>query len=93
MDVGAAFVADEQSFHLVEPAEGAFDDPAVAAEPGAVPVVAVREQRRDPTLAECLPMRVGAVATIAEQRLGSSPRPAGAPADRGHAVEQRQAAG
>jgi len=36
--VGAAFVADEQSFHLVQPAEGAFDDPAVAAEPGVVAV-------------------------------------------------------
>ena len=36
MDVGAVFVTDEQPFHLVEPAEGALDDPAVAAEPGAV---------------------------------------------------------
>jgi hypothetical protein len=25
VDVGAAFVADEQSFHLVEPGEGAFE--------------------------------------------------------------------
>ena len=36
MDVGAAVVADEESFELVEPGEGAFDDPAVAAEAGAV---------------------------------------------------------
>jgi hypothetical protein len=30
--VGAAFVADEQSFELVEVSEGALDDPADAAE-------------------------------------------------------------
>lgn len=32
VDLGAAVVADEQSFHPVEPGEGAFDDPAVAAQ-------------------------------------------------------------
>ena len=39
MDVGAAFVADEQPFEVVEPGEGALDDPAVAAEAGAVSVL------------------------------------------------------
>jgi hypothetical protein len=73
VDVGAAFVADEQSFHLVEPAEGSFDDPAVAAQAGAVAVVAVCEQRCDPKLAERLSVRIGAIAAVAEQRLGSPP--------------------
>jgi hypothetical protein len=36
VDVGAAVVADEQSFELVEPGEGALDHPAVAAESGAM---------------------------------------------------------
>lgn len=36
MDLGAAVVADEQLFELVQPGEGALDDPAVAAEAGAV---------------------------------------------------------
>ena len=36
MDLVAAVVADEQPFELVQPGEGAFDDPAVAAESGAV---------------------------------------------------------
>ncbi len=36
VDVAAAVVADEQSFELVQPGEGALDDPAVAAKPGAV---------------------------------------------------------
>lgn len=93
MDVGAAFVADEESLHLVEPAEGAFDDPAVAAKAGAVAVVAVGDQGCDPALAERLPVRVGAVAAVAEQRLGSLPWPAGEAGDRGDAVEQRQQLG
>ena len=33
MDLGAAFVADEKSFHPVEPGEGAFHDPAAATSP------------------------------------------------------------
>ena len=93
VDVGAAFVADEQSFHLVEPAEGAFDDPAVAAEAGAVAVVAVGEHGCDPALAERLPMLVGAVAAVAEQHFGSPPWSAGEAGDRRHTVEQRQQLG
>jgi hypothetical protein len=93
VDVGAAFVADEESFHLVEPAEGAFDDPAVAAEPGAVAVVAVGDEGCDPALAERLSVRVGAVAAVAKQLLGPLPRPAGEAGDRRDAVEQRQQLG
>lgn len=36
MEVGAAFVADPQSFEVVEPGEGALDDPAGLAQAGAV---------------------------------------------------------
>jgi hypothetical protein len=36
VDVVAAVGADEQSAAAVEPGEGAFDDPALAAEAGAV---------------------------------------------------------
>jgi hypothetical protein len=36
VDLGAAVVAEEQPFELVEPGEGALDDPAVTAEAGAV---------------------------------------------------------
>jgi len=93
VDVGAAFVTHEQSFHLVEPAEGAFDDPAVASEPGAVALVAVGEQRRDPALAERLSVGVGAVAAVTKKRLGSPARPAGPAGDRRNTVEQRQQLG
>jgi hypothetical protein len=36
VDVGSAVVADEQSYELVQPGEGALDDPAMTAESGAV---------------------------------------------------------
>jgi hypothetical protein len=36
VDFGAAFVADEQPLEVVQPRQGAPDDPAGAAEPGAV---------------------------------------------------------
>ena len=52
VDVGSAVVADEQSFELVQPGEGALDDPAVAAEPGAVLGLASCDLRCDAALAE-----------------------------------------
>jgi hypothetical protein len=52
VDVCAAVVADEQSLELVQPGEAAFDDPAVAAEPGAVLDVAACDLGCDAALAE-----------------------------------------
>lgn len=90
MHVGAAFVADEESFHLVQPAEGALDDPATVAQPGAVAVVAVGDQRRDATVAESIAESVRVVAAVAEHDLRAPPWPSGTAADRGHAIEQGQ---
>ena len=89
MDVGAAFVTDEQPFHLVEPAEGALDDPAVAAEPGAVPLVAVGDHGSDAALTQDLTVRVGVVATVTEHAVGSLPGPTWTTCDGGDAVKQR----
>lgn len=58
MDLGSAVVADEQSFHSVEPSEGAFDDPAVAAQAGAVLGFAARDDRFDPSKQEFGPVRI-----------------------------------
>ena len=48
MDLVAAVVADEESFVLVEPGEGALDDPADAAETGAVLGLTASDLRGDP---------------------------------------------
>ena len=50
MDLVAAVVTDEQPFELVQPGEGALDDPAVAAKAGAVLGVAMGDLRSDPAL-------------------------------------------
>jgi len=51
VDVVAAVVADEESFEVVQPGEGALDDPAVAAEAGPMLGFAPSDLRSDATLA------------------------------------------
>lgn len=50
MDFVAAVVADEQPLEVVQPGEGALDDPAGAAEAGAVLGLAASDLRCDPPL-------------------------------------------
>jgi len=56
VDFVAAVVADEQSLELVQPGEGALDDPADAAEPGAVLGLAAGDLGCDPALAYLPPV-------------------------------------
>ena len=93
MDVVAAVGADEESAAVVEPGEGAFDDPAVAAEPGAVLGLAAGDHGLDAALPEQAAVLVVVVAAVGDQRVGSPSRPADAAADRRHPVEQREQLG
>jgi hypothetical protein len=88
VDVGAAVVADEQSFELVQPGEGAFDDPAVAAESGPVLLVAARDLDADPAGAQLGSPVAGVVGAVREQPVGLATGRAGEAADRRHPVEQ-----
>jgi hypothetical protein len=88
VDVVAAVGADEQSAAVVEPGEGAFDDPAVAAEPGAVLGLAACDQRLHAALPDQPAVLVVVVAAVGDQRPGSTARPADAAAHRRHPVEQ-----
>jgi hypothetical protein len=47
MDIGTAVVANEQPLELVEPGKGALNDPADAAESGAVLGLAASDLRCD----------------------------------------------
>ena len=76
MDVVAAVVADEESFELVEPGEGALDDPAVAAEAGAVFGLAPGDLGPDPELAELAAVVVVVVAAVGDHTVGPAARPA-----------------
>ena len=93
MDVGAAVVADEQPFELVQPGEGAFDHPAVSADTGSVRRVATRDLGSDPTLAELAPLWLEVVATIGSDSLRSLSRPADFAAHRRHAIDERDQLG
>ena len=88
MDLGPSFVADEQSFELVEPGEAALDDPAVAAQRRAVVGLAAGDLRPDAALADLVAVRVGVVAAVGEQLLGPPSGPAEPAAHMGHPVHE-----
>ena len=89
MDLGAAVVADEEPLEVVEPGEGALDDPAGAAQPGAVPGLPTGDLRSDPASAELATVLVVVVAAVSDQTLGSSARPADFAAHRRHTLDER----
>ena len=89
MDLVAAVVADEQSLELVQPGEGALDDPADAAEPGAVLGLAASELRFDSSALQLAAVRVGVVAAVGGQAFGSATRPADLAAYGRNGIEER----
>jgi hypothetical protein len=93
VDLVATVVADEQSFELVQPDEGALDDPAVAAEPGAVLGLAACDLGCDATPAELATAAVVVVATVGAETIGAAARPAWLAADGRDTVEQRDQLG
>ena len=93
MDLGAAVVADEQPFELVQPGEGALDDPAVAAKAGAVFGLAARDLGPDPALAELTPVLVVVVTAVGDDALGAAARAADLAAHRRDTLEQRDKLG
>jgi hypothetical protein len=76
VDVGAALIADEQAAALVQPCEGAFDDPAVAAEPRAVPAEAACDYWFDPARPELAAVGVMVIAAVGNDTIGSAARAA-----------------
>ena len=94
MHLGAAFVADEQPLELVEVGEGALDDPAERAEPGAVFALRRAITGLMPRCAEQPAVLVVVVAAVgdaaASGRLRGRPT---RPATGGHPVEQRDQLG
>ena len=77
MDLGPAVVADEQALEVVQPGEGALDDPAHAAEPGAVRRPAAGDHGRDPAPAKLEQVVLVVVGTVGEHAVGSSARAPG----------------
>ena len=78
---------------MVQPGEGALDDPAGTAEPGAVLGLAARDLRLDPALPKQATVLVVVVAAIGGHALGPLPRPADASTHSRDGVEQRDQLG
>ena len=72
MHVGVAFVADGEAAVAGEPGEGAFDDPAVTSEAGAVLGLASRDHGFDAALPQLLAVAFGVVAAVGEQTVRPS---------------------
>jgi hypothetical protein len=88
VDVVASVGAQQESAAVVEPGEGTFDDPAVAAESGSVLSLAASDDRLDPALPDEPAILVVVVAAVGEQRLRSTARAAATTAHRRDAIEQ-----
>ena len=93
MDVGAAVVADVESFHPVEPGEGAFDDPAVSAQAGTVRCLAASDDRFDPASSEFVAVAVGVVGAVGEQRVRSAAGTAWQAGNCRYSIDERQQLG
>jgi hypothetical protein len=93
VDLVAAVVADEQSLVVVQPGEGAFDDPADAAETGAVVGLAASDLGRDVAGAEFAAVLVVVVTAISGDPVGASAWPADLAAYRRDALEERDELG
>src|SRR3954452_3905565 len=93
MDLVAAVVADEQPFELVEPGEGALDDPAVAAQAGAVRAAAPGDLGSDAAPAQLAPVLVVVVTAVSAEPLRPPARATDSAAYRRDAIEQRDQLG
>jgi hypothetical protein len=61
-----ALVADVETVELVQPGEGALDDPAHVAEAGAVGGLSACDQRFDPERSKLAPVELVVVAAICD---------------------------
>lgn len=93
VDLVAAVVADEQSFEVMQPGEGAFDDPADASEPGTVLGLASRDQGSDAALADEPAVLVVVVAAVGDELVGTAAGSADDAAHGRHRVKERDQLG
>ena len=84
----SAVGAEEQPAAVVEPGEGAFDDPAVASETGSVFGLAFRDHGLDATLPDEAPVLVVVVAAVCDDAVGAPSRSPDTSAYRRYPVEE-----
>ena len=74
MDVGVAFPADAEPAEVVQPGEGALDDPAPAAQPRAVLGAVARDDRLDAPAPQRPAVAVVVVAAVGDDLVGTLAR-------------------
>lgn len=89
MDLVTAVVADQQPLEVVQPGEGALDDPAGAAEAGAVLGLAACDLGAHASASQLAAVLVVVVASVGEHTLGPFARPADLAAHRRNALDKR----
>ena len=90
VQVRVALPADSKPAELVQPGEGALDDPALGAESRAVLFAAAGDQGLDAADPQLAAVLVEVIAAVGEQPIGAPARPADSAGDRHDAVGQRQ---
>jgi hypothetical protein len=93
VDLVAAVVADEKSLVVVEPSEGALNDPPHPAESGAVLGSAASDLRFDAAGTELAPILVVVVAAVGGDAVGPPARSADLAAYRRDALDERDELG
>ena len=89
MDIVSALVTHPQPAALVQPGQGSFDNPAVHAQPAAMPGAPLGNQRGNVARPQPLPMLPGVIGPVRIQPLGSAartprlPRTGGTPSTKG----------
>ena len=89
----AAVGAEEESAAVVQPGEGAFDDPAFTSEAGAVLGLTSSDHGFDSSLPDEPAVLVVVVAAVSDDTVRSPPRPSDTATDRRHPIEQREQLG
>ena len=93
MDVVATVGADEQPAAVVEPGEGALDDPPLTTQAGAVLGLAAGDDRLDAEPPDEAAVLVVVVAAVGDQQLRPTAWPTDTATHRWHSVEQLQQLG
>jgi len=88
VELGPSLEANEQSPELVQPGEGALDDPAIATEAGAMRSLATGDLWSDAAPPELAAMPLGVIAAIGEELRGSPSRPTHLPCHGRDRIEQ-----
>ena len=88
MDVVAAVCTDEETAAVVEPGEGALDDPALCSEARAVFGLAASDDQFDPSLPDETAVFVVVVAAVSDQGPRPAAWPSGPASDGWHPLEQ-----